>query len=186
MRIFSHAKCERNPETWEDCVFHGLQKQLRDLMWYLDDDLRVIYPKLMTAANKAESEYEDRLKEGSRVKSVQAEGENEIITLTEKIIHLQVVIQKPSVRTKSDHPRQLGNRNSENRNVSTTMGNGTGQNCHKRHDCSKVKCFWCEGWGHLVQVYSSTPLSKNQGEVANTSNLPPGIYNWVEENQECQ
>ena len=68
----------------------------------------------MTASCKAESEYEDSLGEGAQVKSMQAEGKHDIATLREQIMQLQVVMQKPTVRTASDHLRQLGNRKSEN------------------------------------------------------------------------
>ena len=39
-----------------DCLFHGLHKQLHDSMHYLYDDTRIMYPQLVTAAHKAESE----------------------------------------------------------------------------------------------------------------------------------
>ena len=42
-----------------DCLFHGLYKQLCNSMCYLYDDMRIMYPQLMTAAHKVESEQED-------------------------------------------------------------------------------------------------------------------------------
>ena len=42
-----------------DCHFRGLCKQLCDSMCYLYDDMRIMYPQLMTAACKAESEQEN-------------------------------------------------------------------------------------------------------------------------------
>ena len=39
-----------------DCLFHGLHKQLCDSMHYLYDDTRILYPQLVTAAHRAESE----------------------------------------------------------------------------------------------------------------------------------
>ena len=59
---------------------------------------------------------------------MQAEGEDDIMTLREQITQLWVVMQKPPVKTTSDHPRQLGNRNSENRNVNNASRHGIGQN----------------------------------------------------------
>ena len=38
----------------KDCLFHELHKQLHDSMDYLYDDMRIMYPHLMTAACKAE------------------------------------------------------------------------------------------------------------------------------------
>ena len=43
------------------------------MLWYLYDDLRVMYPQLMTTAHKAEYEYEDRPGDGTWVRSVEAE-----------------------------------------------------------------------------------------------------------------
>ena len=51
-----------------DQLFHGLEKQLWDLMWYLYDSLRVMYPEPMTAAHKAEYKYEDRSGKGASVR----------------------------------------------------------------------------------------------------------------------
>ena len=31
-----------------DCLFHGLSKQLHNSMCYLYDDMRIMYPQLMT------------------------------------------------------------------------------------------------------------------------------------------
>ena len=44
---------------FRDHLFHGLHKQLCDSMCYLYDDMGKMYPQLMTAACKAESEEED-------------------------------------------------------------------------------------------------------------------------------
>ena len=59
------------------------------------DDLSVMYPQLVTAAWKAESEQEDTLGEGVWVKSAQSEGKDEITNLKEQIMQLWVVIQRP-------------------------------------------------------------------------------------------
>ena len=61
-----------------DRLFHGLHKQLRDSMCYLYDAARITYPQLVTAAQKAESEHEDHSGENIKVRSVQAEGKDEI------------------------------------------------------------------------------------------------------------
>ena len=45
-------------------LYYGLHKQLCDSMHYLYNDLRKMYPHLMTAACKAESEQADRPGEG--------------------------------------------------------------------------------------------------------------------------
>ena len=42
-----------------DHLFHGIHKQLHDSMCYFYDDTRIMYPQLVTAAHKAESEQED-------------------------------------------------------------------------------------------------------------------------------
>ena len=101
----------------------------------------------MTAACKTESKYEDRPGEEAWVKSVQVQGEDEIVMLREQIAQLWVAMQKSPVRATSNHPRQSCNRNSENRNVNNTTGNGYGQNHHERHDCSMVKMFLMCGMG---------------------------------------
>ena len=44
-------------------------------MYYLYDDMRITYPQLMTAAQKAESQQEDQSGEGVNVRSTQVEGE---------------------------------------------------------------------------------------------------------------
>ena len=60
------------------------------------------------------AEHEGRLVEGAWVKSVQIEGKGEIAKLREQITQLQVVMQRPPVRTVSDHLRHLGNGKSAN------------------------------------------------------------------------
>ena len=57
-----------------DGLFHGLCKQLHDSMCYLYDDMRIMYPQLMTAAPKAESEQEHWPREEACMTLVQAEG----------------------------------------------------------------------------------------------------------------
>ena len=51
-----------------DNLLHGLQKQQRDSIQYLCDDPRDMYPQFMTAAHKAEYEYEDRPGERAQVR----------------------------------------------------------------------------------------------------------------------
>ena len=65
-----------------DRVFWGMHKQLRDLMHYLYDDAQIMYPKLVTAAQKAESGQWDHTVESVWVKSVQAEGKGDIVKLS--------------------------------------------------------------------------------------------------------
>ena len=45
-----------------------------------------MYPQSMTATHNAESEYEDRPREGTWVRLVQAEAGDKIITLKEQIM----------------------------------------------------------------------------------------------------
>ena len=73
-------------------LFHGLHKQLWDSMCYLYDDMRIMYPQLMTAAQKAESEQEDHAGEDVHARSIQAEGKDEIMRLSEQIAQLQVAV----------------------------------------------------------------------------------------------
>ena len=54
-------------------------------MCYLYDDLGIMYPQLMTAAQKAESKQEDRPGEGVRVRSAQLDGRDDITSLKEQI-----------------------------------------------------------------------------------------------------
>ena len=54
----------QSPETSERSSLHGLQKQLCNLMHHVYDDLRIMLPQLVTAAHNAESEEEDRPREG--------------------------------------------------------------------------------------------------------------------------
>ena len=66
-----------------DYLFHGLHKQLHTSMDYLYDDMRVMYPQLMTTAQKAESEQEDQPGEEKCVRSTQAEGKDDSMILSE-------------------------------------------------------------------------------------------------------
>ena len=70
----THAKCGRHPEAFKGSFFQGLWKLLWDLKQYLYDDLRIMYPELMTAAHKVESENKDRPEKGTQVRFTQAEG----------------------------------------------------------------------------------------------------------------
>ena len=51
-----------------DNLFHGLHKHLHDSMQYLYDDMRIIYPQLVKASQKADSEHEDQPGEGIQVR----------------------------------------------------------------------------------------------------------------------
>ena len=42
-----------------DHLFHGLHRQLHNSIQYLYDDMRILYPQLMTAACMTKSEQED-------------------------------------------------------------------------------------------------------------------------------
>ena len=91
-----------------DRLFHGLHKQLRDLMCYLyDDDARITYPQLVTAAQKAESVHKDHTGESIMGRSIQAEGKDDIVKLSRQIVQLQLRWQKPQSTTVSD-PQQSG------------------------------------------------------------------------------
>ena len=58
----------------KECLFSGLCKQLCDSMWYLYDDMMIMYPQLMTAAHKAESEQKDHPRDAVQVRPVTLEG----------------------------------------------------------------------------------------------------------------
>ena len=58
-----------------------------------------MYPQLMTAAHKAESEQEDQPHEGVQVRSSQSEEKDSIVSLKEPIAQLWVAVQRP-LRTK--------------------------------------------------------------------------------------
>ena len=77
------------------------------LMHYLYDDPRIMYPQLMMAAHKADSEQEDWPQEGVQVRTVQSEGKGDIAGLSEQIMQLQVAVQGPQ-RTKTSSPPRLG------------------------------------------------------------------------------
>ena len=48
-------------------------------MHYLYKKARIIYPQLLTAAQKAETEHEDHTGEGLCVRSIQAEGKDDTV-----------------------------------------------------------------------------------------------------------
>ena len=96
-----------------DRIFHGLHKPLRDLMCYLYDDVRITYPQLVTAAWKAESEEEDCTGISIWVKSIQAEEKDDTAKLSEQIVQLGLVMQKPQ-STAVSNPQQLGSENDRN------------------------------------------------------------------------
>ena len=57
-------------------------------MCYFCDDTRITYPQHVTAAQKAESEQEDHTGEGIHVRSIQAEGKDDITRLSKQIVQL--------------------------------------------------------------------------------------------------
>ena len=77
------------------CPFHGLHKHLHDSMHYLYNNPRIMYPQLMTAAHKAESEQEGRPREGVQVRSAQSEARDNIVHLREQIV--QFYTQQPLI-----------------------------------------------------------------------------------------
>ena len=146
-----------------DKLSHGLQKQVCDLMCYLCDSLKVMYPQFMTPAQKAESKQEDRPGEGVWVRLAQSKWKDEIMSLKEQIVQLQVVIQRTPHWTAAGNPRPLGNVGNVNRNQSNTRGNGNSWNCPGRCDHSGMKCFYCDTWGRVASNCPSTPLNENRG-----------------------
>ena len=72
-----------------------------------DDTREITYPQLVKAAQKAESEQEDQTGEGIHVRSIQAEGKDDITRLSEQIAQLWMVVQKPQNTTISN-PQQSG------------------------------------------------------------------------------
>ena len=56
----------------------------------------------MTAAQKVESEQEDITGEGIHVRSIQIEGKDDIVRLSEQIVQLWVLVQKPQNTTVSN------------------------------------------------------------------------------------
>ena len=69
-----------------DCLLHGLCKQLHKFMYYLYDAMRIMYPQLVTAAHKAESEQEDSHVEGVQARWAQSEGKDGIVSLRDNIL----------------------------------------------------------------------------------------------------
>ena len=65
-------------------------------MHYHYDDLGVMYPQLVTAACKAESEQEERLGEGVQIRLAQSEGKDKTVSLKEQIMQLWIVVQSPA------------------------------------------------------------------------------------------
>ena len=100
-----------------------------------------MYPQLVTIAQKAESEQEDRPMEGVWVRSVQSEGKDKIVRLKEQITQLQFAFERPPQQTTPGNPGPLGNGGNVNRIQSNTRGNGNGQNCHERCDQQWDKMF---------------------------------------------
>ena len=125
---------------------------IHNSMYYLYDDLRVMYPQLLTAAHKAKPEQEDRLGEGVWMRSAQSEGKDEIMSLKSK---LWVVIQRSTQQTTYGKPGPLGNGGNVNRNQNNRRGNGSGQNHCEKCDHSGMKSFHCEGWEHVTQKFQA-------------------------------
>ena len=50
-------------------------------------------------------------------------------------------------------------------------GEGNNQNYCQRCNHNRIKCFHCEGWGHMACECPRTPLNGNQREVTVTSNV---------------
>ena len=136
------------------------------------------YPNMLSTGKvqkhlRSSLHHEYRPGDGVWVTSVQSQGKDEIMSLKQQIMQLQVAIQRPPQQTTSGNCTPVGNGGSGNRNKSNTMGNGSGQN-DERSDCSRRKYFHCEGWGHVAQDCLSSPLNEYQGEIADTYNLLQG------------
>ena len=83
-------------------------------MLYLYDDARITYLHMGTAAQKAESEHEDHTGEGICMRSIQAEGKDNIATMSEQIAQLWLVVQKPQ-NTAVSNPLQFSSEKDSNR-----------------------------------------------------------------------
>ena len=57
-------------------------------MYYLYNDVQIMYPQLVIAAWKAESDQEDHTGECIQVKSAQADGRDDMVKLSEQIAQL--------------------------------------------------------------------------------------------------
>ena len=109
--MLSASEVQQHLRDW---YFHGLCKQLLDSIHYVNDDARITYPQIMTAAQKAESEKEDHTGEVVHVRSIQAGGKDDITRLSEQIVQLSVVVQKYQNTTISN-PWQSGSEKDGNR-----------------------------------------------------------------------
>ena len=82
--MLSMSKVQKHPR---DQLFHGLGKQLYDSKHYLYDGIRIMYPQPLTATQKAESEQQDRHREGVKVRLAQSERRDDIMSLRGQIEH---------------------------------------------------------------------------------------------------
>ena len=80
-------KCPKRITDWEvqqhlkDCLFHGVQKHIRDSICYLYSNSKTTYSQLMVAAHKAENENEeaqDKVQAKSAVTIKPVEGASEL------------------------------------------------------------------------------------------------------------
>ena len=112
----------------------------------------------------------------------QSEGRDDIMSLREQIMQLQVVTLRPQ-QTAPSNPSPLGNVRNENRNQNNMSGEGNNQNYYERPYHKAIECYCCESWGNRAHECPSTPSNGNWGKVVVTSNLSPKMHNQVEGTQ---
>ena len=147
-------------------------------MCFLYDDMRIMYPQLVTAVHKAESEQEDWLGEVAWVRSAQSEGKDGIVSLREQITQQWVVVQRPQ-RTANSNPQQLGGVRNGNRNQHNTRGQGN--NTKNDEDVTTMRSnVFDVRVGKYSLLVSKHPFNVNQREVVDASNLLPEMCKQVE------
>ena len=151
---------------WDTKSFMWLSEAIQKSLHAL-----VTYPQLVTAARKAESDKEDKGAEGVGVKGTHAEKDDVIEGIREQVAQLSAAIQQAQGKTLAND--RWSTNPMDNGNILIAQ-KGTHSNHSKmdKYECSKIQCYWCEGWQHVRECLSM-PLHGKMGEVTKTSNLPP-------------
>ena len=100
---------------------------------------------MVTAAQKAESEWEDKGINHATVKAAWAEKDEIICGLQEQTAQLRAAIHEPQKKT--------SNCDKHNANQTCCSDGTIGRNYYNRHSKyneNKIQCYHCEEWGHVV------------------------------------
>ena len=131
----------------KECLFHSVNQQTRDLMWYLYDKDTTTYETLLAAMKVAELEWHESRGQ-YRVKGAVVSNNKEIEDLKERMDKLQATLKSVSTKGKNEKkkiPKTSPFKDDPRKSTKGPLPSATGP---FKPNQKPMQCHKCQGWGH--------------------------------------